>query len=98
MSTQPDSSRSPEVGMCPKCRITPTIAHNGGQWCPLCASFATPPDPGQTAHIPDSHSSPERAAVAHAGSPRCASCGQLVDIGAGVYDDGEWLCGHCIAR
>lgn len=37
-------------GMCPICN-TKTVEHNGGQWCPLCGVFTTPPDPRHTAHV-----------------------------------------------
>ena len=97
-------SDNPSEGMlCPKCKITKTIEHNDGQWCPRCGSFALPPDPRHTAHIqtnPPAHTrsfvnSRERAA--RSGGPICIRCGGPGDTGDGSYDDGEWICGGCIA-
>jgi len=45
------SDNPSERMLCPKCKITHTIEHNDGQWCPRCGSFAIPPDPRHTAHI-----------------------------------------------
>lgn len=28
----------------------------------------------------------------------CGWCHQKTDMTGGIYDDGEWMCGHCIAR
>jgi hypothetical protein len=28
----------------------------------------------------------------------CGWCHQKVEMGDGIYDDGEWMCGGCIAR
>jgi hypothetical protein len=39
--------------ICPRCRTTETIEHNGGHWCPRCGRFAIPPDPRYTANLPD---------------------------------------------
>lgn len=27
----------------------------------------------------------------------CSSCNQKTDMTGGIYDDGEWMCGGCIA-
>ena len=27
----------------------------------------------------------------------CSSCHQKADMAGGIYDDGEWMCGDCIA-
>ena len=70
-----------------------------------CGSFAIPPDPRHTAHIqtelPSRASSffnlQTTAAASAAAGPLCASCGGSGDTGDGIYDDGEWLCGGCIA-
>ena len=90
--------------ICPRCKTTKTVPHNGGQWCPTCGAFASPPDPRHTAHIDTAQSEGNRPfldlqaeAERLAAAPRCWRCQQPVDIGSGVYDDGEWLCGNCIA-
>src|SRR5262245_2400693 len=101
MNANPDASQLPGSTLCPKCKTTATIAHNGGQWCPHCGAFATPPDPQLTKHIqtPGPRQSPFLAPSSEgtrAGMPRCCKCQQPVDILTGLYDDGEWLCGYCI--
>jgi hypothetical protein len=89
--------------VCPKCQKASVVSHNGGQWCPLCGVFATPPKPRGTTgveELPASHASPFLALAEEAeriaGLPRCASCFQPVEPGFGIYDDGEWTCGVCL--
>jgi hypothetical protein len=103
MKTSPDDNSS-DVTLCPKCKTIHTIEHDGGQWCPRCGAFAIPPDPRHTAHIQTAQ--PQRTsrfgdwggvAGARAAMPRCVKCGGPGDTGDGIYDDGEWLCGGCIA-
>lgn len=98
MKTSPSDNPS-NMTLCPKCKITHTIEHDGGQWCPRCGAFAISPDPRHTADI--QRTSPfgnsRAGAGARATMPRCAKCGGPGDTGDGIYDDGEWLCGGCIA-
>ena len=103
MNTNPSDNPS-GVTLCPKCKITHTIEHDGGQWCSRCGAFAIPPDPRHTAHIQTARpprTSPFGNSRAAAGTrttmPRCVKCGGPGDTGDGIYDDGEWLCGGCIA-
>ncbi len=102
MNTNQSDNRSDRM-LCPKCKITHTIEHNDGQWCPRCGSFAIPPDPRHTAHIqterPSRKSAPlfRPTAGARVAGPRCARCGERGDTGDAIYEDGEWLCGACIA-
>ena len=96
MNSHSSSNQPADTNLCPKCKATKTVAHNGGQWCPLCGEFVTPPDFRDTKHIQTKQSTPSIPEV-HGGTPRCARCMQPVDVCSGVYDDGEWLCGHCIA-
>jgi hypothetical protein len=100
----PNDNKSPGPALCPKCNTTPTIPHNGGQWCPRCGAFATPPDPRHTKRSQDPEHSPpnpfqalQAAEAATAKMPRCYRCQQPVDIVTGLYDDGDWLCGNCLA-
>src|SRR4030095_9719676 len=102
MNTTPNNPS--EGRLCPKCKITKTIEHNDGQWCPRCGSFAIPPDPRHTAHIPTKRPSRTSSlislrATAGAGAvgPLCVRCGGPGDTGDGIYDDGDWICGGCIA-
>ena len=39
----------------------------------------------------------QATAGASAAGPRCASCGGTGNTGDAIYEDGEWLCGGCIA-
>ncbi|HKR60765.1 MAG TPA: hypothetical protein VJS64_13675 [Pyrinomonadaceae bacterium] len=96
------SDNPSDVMICPRCKITQTIEHDGGQWCSRCGAFAIPPDPRHTAHIQTAQPrSPLVGSRAEAGTradaPLCARCGGPGDTGDGIYDDGEWLCGGCIA-
>lgn len=104
MNTKPGSNQPADATLCPKCKKT-TVAHNGGQWCPTCGAFATPPDLRDTAHI-QSEQPPLRSPflmlreeeAERAALPRCCKCLQPIDdLGSAVYDDDEWLCGYCIA-
>jgi hypothetical protein len=104
MNTIPDENQPAGKIVCPRCKTTRTIAHNGGEWCPDCGAFAKPPDPCHTAHIQSTHASAQQPfldlqadAEAVAAMPRCCKCQQPVDNCSGVYDDGDWLCGNCIA-
>ena len=79
--------------LCPKCKTTQTIEHNGGQWCSNCGKFAVPPT---LRHPPTSYLDQEKK------TPQpmlltCSSCGRKDSMGDGLYDDGEWICGACIA-
>lgn len=96
-----DNAQTP-VANCPKCKNTKLIDHNGGKWCALCGEFA-----GDFVQVVCQKSDAERTArflSAHEDNRqrpnplRCSSCLQPVDIGDSAYDDGEWLCGACIAR
>jgi hypothetical protein len=72
MNTTPSDNLS-EGMLCPKCKITDTIEHNDGQWCPRCGSFAIPPTQrtfrlsGPRAQGPSSacEQQQERALLAH---------------------------------
>lgn len=92
--------------VCRRCGKSSTIEHHGGQWCTNCGSFASPPDPkllpSQQPGIRESQRSPfvglmEREQQ-RSRLPECGWCHQKVDMGDGIYDDGEWMCGGCIAR
>ena len=37
---KPNASRN-EVTLCPRCQTTPTVEHEGRQWCSQCAVFTT---------------------------------------------------------
>lgn len=103
----------PELTVCPKCKKTSTIAHYGGRWCSNCGSFAVPADPKllPSSHAAFRHDDGLRsekvrtlgASRAH-GSIRqapslleCGWCLQKSDMAGGIYDDGEWMCGECVA-
>jgi hypothetical protein len=97
----------PNRVVCGRCRKSDTIEHHGGQWCANCGHFATPPDPSQLPSVqlgsswqmrsrgPLSRLLEQQQAIARL--PVCGWCDQRVDMGDGIYDDGEWMCGGCIA-
>ena len=81
--------------LCPKCKNTKTVEHNGGQWCPICAKFAVPPTSRHKAYFRASTQSsltkPKPILLT------CSCCGQKDSMGDGLYDDGEWICGGCLS-
>jgi len=104
----PVASAEPDAGqvVCRRCGKSSTIEHHGGQWCTNCGSFASPPDPkllpSQQLGFRENRRGPfvglmerdeERSRL-----PECGWCHQRVDMGDGIYDDGEWMCGGCISR
>lgn len=92
---------------CRRCGKSSTIEHHGGRWCTNCGCFASPPD---SALLPSMqpgyrHSTQRRPFVdlrereqATTRLPECGWCHQRVEMSDGIYDDGEWMCGGCIAR
>lgn len=97
---------SMEELFCSRCKKTGTIEHNGGRWCSNCGTFISPPDPLQ---LPSSHAGFQhafrpsysedslRAEKERNNFPECGWCHQRTDMSDGIYDDGEWMCGGCIA-
>jgi hypothetical protein len=89
----------PDILVCGRCGKAVTVEHNGGRWCSNCGTFASEPDPrlspsSRPGYL-DSHSAPR-------GYSRplqvCGWCHQPCDMGDGIYDDGEWMCGGCISQ
>jgi PIN domain len=90
----------PARTVCPHCRKTKTIEHYGGRWCSNCGSFATPPDPALLpSNQPEYRDHARRLARAQRErhEPVCDWCHRPKDMSTGIYDDGEWMCGDCIA-
>ena len=92
--------------VCRRCGKSSTIEHHGGQWCTNCGSFASPPDPKLLPSLQPGYRASRRSSFsgllereqAQSRLPECGWCHQRVDMGDGIYDDGEWMCGGCIAR
>ena len=92
--------------ICRKCKNTATIEHHGGRWCPTCGLFASPPDPALLPSQTPRHLEPNRRLSSdlafqdrqHSGSLVCGWCHEESDMTGGIYDDGEWMCGGCIAQ
>lgn len=90
---------APDQVLCPHCKKASAIEHHGGHWCSNCGRFASPPDPkllpsNQVGYI---EPKPVKSEDTHA-SHECGWCNQHSDMTGGIYDDGEWMCGGCIAR
>lgn len=90
--------------VCPRCHKAKTIEHHGGRWCSNCGDFATPPDP---ALLPsnqieyqerDFFAKQRRLEVGQRSDAVCGWCSQPKDMSSGIYDDGEWMCGDCVAE
>ena len=88
-----------DVVVCPHCKKASTIEHHGGHWCSNCGRFATPPDPKLLPSNQKGYRVPERLRYEdNAIYSECGWCHQRTDMTGGIYDDGEWMCGGCIAR
>lgn len=101
--SQPATAPTIEV-VCKRCQKASTIEHHGGRWCSNCGCFASPPDPLQLPSNQLAFSSHLRRAgsrvEAHEDSGIIAECGwchRRGDMTGGIFDDGEWMCGVCIA-
>lgn len=84
--------------ICDRCKGANTIEHNGGRWCSICAVYSRPPDPLLLPSNQVGYRDPSR--VAHENfrlDQVCGWCHQVSDMRVGIYDDGEWMCGVCIA-
>lgn len=88
------SEIDPTYGPCPRCANATLINHNDGLWCAICGRFIVNPDPKHTAHL--AHSVREHRQESTF-TFSCAHCYQTVDMSDGIYDDGGWMCGGCIA-
>lgn len=101
--SQPTTDASIEV-ICRRCHKASTIEHHGGRWCSNCGCFSSPPDPlqlpsNQRAFSSNLHRAGPRV-DAHEDRGIIAECGwchRRGDMTGGIYDDGEWMCGVCIA-
>lgn len=89
---------SPTVVVCPRCQSTKNIELHGGRWCSNCGSYASPPDPAQLPSNRNGYREPERTPRMSESRLICAWCNQPQDMSDGIYDDGEWMCGACIAE
>jgi hypothetical protein len=88
-----------DLVVCPHCKKASTIEHHGGHWCSNCGRFATSPDPKLLPSNRKDYREPERFQYEdNAIYSECGWCHQRTDMTGGIYDDGEWMCGECIAR
>ena len=94
------NSAEPTEVVCRRCGQSKTIDMYGGRWCTNCGTYATPPDPGQLPSNRPGYREPIRTSLTAA--PRaqlvCVWCHQATDVSDGIYDDGDWMCGGCIAQ
>ncbi|TWO69124.1 hypothetical protein FN976_20530 [Caenimonas sedimenti] len=96
-----------ELTVCSRCKKASTIEHHGGRWCTNCGRFAAPPDP---ALLPSAKMKQGSGSLAWGRTtarvtpeserelPECGWCNRRSDMTGGIFDDGEWMCGHCVAR
>lgn len=101
-----------EVGagavICRHCGKRSTIEHHGGQWCSNCGRFATPPDPAllpsnqpgfrEAARERGHYSRLQATDHRETSRLRCDWCQQPMEVGDGIYDDGEWMCWGCVTQ
>ncbi len=85
--------------VCRHCSKASTVEHHGGLWCSNCGKFATPPDPKL---LPSNQVGFVEAVRGwerdHGIMGDCGWCHQHTGMTGGIYDDGEWMCGGCMAR
>jgi hypothetical protein len=87
------------VLVCRRCGKSCTVEHHGGRWCINCGSFARPPDPQLLPSNQPGYRESTRAPLGGStGCLVCSWCQQPSGMGDGIYDDGEWMCGGCIAQ
>ncbi|MFZ2387095.1 MAG: PIN domain-containing protein [Polaromonas sp.] len=85
--------------VCKKCGKASTIEHHGGRWCTNCGCFASPADPKKLpSNQPGYQEYKENDYYDSRIMAECGWCHQKTDMTGGIYDDGEWMCGNCIAR
>lgn len=90
---------SPDQVICFRCKKASTIEHHGGDWCSNCGRFAKPPDTAKLPSYQKGYREPERERHEdHVIFAVCGWCYRKTDMGGGIYDDGEWMCGECISR
>lgn len=89
----------PDDVVCRRCGKASTIEHHGGQWCTNCGCFASPADPRKLPSNQKGYREPKRSdCYDNRIMAECGWCHQRIDMTDGIYDDGEWMCGNCIAR
>lgn len=87
---------NPELTICQKCKKASTIEHNGGRWCTNCGKFASPPNPEITSKLIENLESHYHH---HSESNLfCSRCTQNMNVGDGIYEDGQWTCWGCISN
>lgn len=89
----------PDQIVCRRCKKASTIEHHGGRWCSNCGSFATPPDPKLLPSLQPGFREAEASSYRDEGIMAvCGWCHRREDMSDGIYDDGEWMCGGCVAE
>ena len=93
------SQVDPDLVVCSRCGKSRTIELHGGRWCVNCGSFASPPDPKLLPSNQPGYREPTRSPLGDSdGGLVCSWCHQRIDMGGGIYDDREWMCGGCIVQ
>jgi hypothetical protein len=98
-----------EAVVCARCKKSSTIEHHGGHWCLNCGRFASHPDPrllpsNQERYRQSKYEGEQpfvslmQKELVSSNLPECGWCNQRMEMGDGIYDDGEWMCGNCISH
>ena len=87
-----------DQALCGQCGRASTIEHYGGRWCSNCGCFSKPADPAQLPSRRVGYREPKQSEYDDARIlSECGWCRQRKDMAGGIYDDGEWMCGDCVA-
>lgn len=94
----------PKRVVCGKCKQSTTIEHHGGRWCTNCGLFASRPDASLVPSRQPIYRERNHSVIFDevpkgwlSGNLVCGWCYQPAEMADGIYDDGEWMCGACIA-
>lgn len=89
---------APNALLCRRCGKASTIEHLGGRWCSNCGDFSQPPDPARMPSNSIGYVEPQKGGDGYiAIFGECAWCYERKDMTGGFFEEGEWMCGDCVA-
>ena len=99
LATKDTGTAARNVVVCGRCKQSRTIELTGGVGASPAERIAGAPDPKLLPSSQPGYRESARALLRDGdGHLACGWCHQPSDMGDGIYDDGEWMCGSCIAQ